>query len=586
MPSDYTIRGQAGQALAGNFRLGRDLKAVNASLTFENLGPDILQWTCRTKDLNAADTVIPSVGQQIELWDEANATRFFRGNVTQARVTNYGVQVIVEGPWQWLRKIDVTTSQTLNGSTQDRPTVVFNEGSVSSHITALLTRAIAAGAQVGIGSIATTFTVPKLQLSMMTFADVLAELMRWVPDCIGWWDYSGSGTPTFNLSRRGTLPATTYALGTAPLESFDMTGRQDLQPSRVEVKFTARATDQRPQFNEQVAGTAVAGRVQVIGLSGKELDTFLPADEYGSAVVQTTAANVTAGTLEPSILNLLPEVQTSRAAYPGLPGTSDVILANGESLTTNSAIGGGGGTTYNTVMPTIQWINPETGAPVSVVGKNLLLTTNPPDWLNLANSERVKLTGRIYAISPSIIYKSPYGPGDSADPAALPAWASAFGWSATIPLPGYTAATSFAQPFPYDRYRVNVLALDFELDVILTTSSYPTATTLYRQQDYEYLAPPANLATNLLAAQAFVPYEGNIRLKYGNLPPITNGLASKYRLTGSVAELATADALARAVTYDLAAQSVDIDLGAPARFSFGTLGGKVRQSPQTNITIN
>ena len=44
--------------------------------------------------------------------------------------------------------------------------------------------------------------------------------------------------------------------------------------------------------------------------------------------------------------------------------------------------------------------------------------------------------------------------------------------------------------------------------------------------------------------------------------------------------------MAKAVTFDLAQSTEQIEIGAPARFNFGVLGGKVRQTPQTNITIN
>ena len=124
------------------------------------------------------------------------------------------------------------------------------------------------------------------------------------------------------------------------------------------------------------------------------------------------------------------------------------------------------------------------------------------------------------------------------------------------------------------------------MDAILTTATYSSPQTIYKVQDYEYLAPPTGLASNLLSAQNFDPYEGNIKLIVSSLGQLVNYLQYKYRIYGAQAGLATADALPRAVTYDLAGQSLDIEIGAPARFAFGVLGGKVRQTPQTNITIN
>jgi hypothetical protein len=124
------------------------------------------------------------------------------------------------------------------------------------------------------------------------------------------------------------------------------------------------------------------------------------------------------------------------------------------------------------------------------------------------------------------------------------------------------------------------------VDAILTSSTYSSPQTIYKPQDYDYLAPPTGLAANLLSAQNFDPYEGSIRLVLNNLGGLVNYLQYKYRITGAQADLATADALPRAITYDLAGQSLDIEIGAPSRFNFSTLGGKVRQTPQTNITIN
>ena len=124
------------------------------------------------------------------------------------------------------------------------------------------------------------------------------------------------------------------------------------------------------------------------------------------------------------------------------------------------------------------------------------------------------------------------------------------------------------------------------MDAILTTSTYSSPQTIYKVQDYEYLAPPTGLASNLLSAQNFDPYEGSIRLVLSNLGGLANYLQYKYRISGAQTGLATADALPRAVTWDIAGQSLDIEIGAPARFAFGVLGGKVRQTPQTNITIN
>lgn len=587
MATDYIIKGESGKTLDATSRLlGADLLGVNASLRFENLAPDELSWTCRTESIDAGETILPEVGQRVELWDSTGATRYFRGWVTEARATNYGVQVVAQGPWMWLEKIDITTSLSSFSSTDTRPTIIFNEATVTSNVTALLNRAIALGAPVAIGTIASTFTIPKLQLSMMTCADVLAELMRWVPDCVGWWDYSGSGTPTFNLSRRSGMSATTYTVGTSPLVDFDLTGRPDLTPARVEVKYIARTAAGLPEYQTQADGTAATGRVQVIGLSGKELDTFLPPDNYSSYSAYTTNANQTKDLLKPWLMLAIPQVQKSRSQFTNRPNPTEVILADGETVTMQASTSGGLGT-YTYPQPDLAFTDPETGMEISRVGKHLLVpfgtTDLPPDWAldALANAERVKVSGRIYVIEESTLYNSSGGGGIEAP--AVPDWQAAFPWTTANLLKGYLASTTILL---YPWARVYLLALDFEFETYLTTTSYTVPTTIYRPQDYDFNAPPSGLASNLRSAQNFTPYDGNIRLSYESLTTIPNQLQYKFNLIGSQAELETAGALVRAATYDLANSSLDIEIGAPSRFNFSQLGGRVRQTPQTNITIN
>jgi hypothetical protein len=586
--TDYIIKGEAGKTLNATDRLlGADLLAVNASLRFENLGPDVLTWTCRTESINAGETIIPDVGQRVELWSAGGLARYFRGWVTQARATNYGVQVVVEGPWQWLQKIDITTELT-SVSTQERPTIIFSEATVTANITALLNRAIALNAPIAIGTIVSTFTIPKLQLSMMTCADVLAELMRWVPDCVGWWDYNGSDTPTFNLSRRGGMSATTYTVGIAPLVDFDLTGRPDLVPTRVEVKYIDRTAAGRPEYQTQASGTASTGRVQVIGLSGKELDTFLPPDDYQTFIAQTKPMN-TSTAIRNAIIALIPEVAESRKKFSNSPreGTNDVTLANGESLWYFNRQPVDNNTSHQSVQqPAFQVRDADTDEVItSFTGRNLVIKADTPDWATgvYSNARKVKVTGRIYRVQ-VITTKATF----SSIPVAAavePLWSQAFPWVRQSPIL-YFSGTGKAPNGKQDSTDIDFLYLDFEVDAILTSSTYSSPQTIYKPQDYDYLAPPASLAANLLSAQNFTPYEGSIRLDRSSFPNLSNELLYKVNVSGAQSSLTSAGALARAITYDLAGQSLDIEIGAPSRFNFSTLGGKVRQTPQTNITIN
>jgi hypothetical protein len=237
-------------------------------------------------------------------------------------------------------------------------------------------------------------------------------------------------------------------------------------------------------------------------------------------------------------------------------------------------------------QPVLRFTNPETGAAISLTGKRLVIGQAQPDWAvdAYANAEKVLITGRLYRAQNKTRHH--YLNGVVQTYTEEP-WSSAFGWTQredsgyyywgeSKPI-GDTVAEGIKVFFNY---------LDFEVDAILTTSNFATPQTIYKPQDYEYVSPPASLASNLRTAQNFTPYEGSIRLVYSAIPSLANVMQYKVRLVGSQASFATADALVRAATFDLASSSLDLELGAPSRFSFSALGGKVRQTPQTNITIN
>ncbi len=224
----YLIKGETGATLGtGSYWLGDTLKAVGASLRLESMGMDRLTWTARTVEIDAGETTLPDVGQMVELfWDLTDLgfgqVRLFRGWVTEARAVNYGVVVVVDGPWQFLRKMTATTSKTLNGSTDTRPTMDFAAGSIATHVATVVARAIAEGAPATVGGMTAAYTVQKLKLSQATYADVIAELLRWVPDCLAYWDYQSAptGNAIFTVARRSALGTTTYTVGTGELTDY------------------------------------------------------------------------------------------------------------------------------------------------------------------------------------------------------------------------------------------------------------------------------------------------------------------------------------------------------------------------------
>jgi hypothetical protein len=583
-----TLRGELGKALDATLRTPALLKIRDLQYRTESVADDEVTWTARTQDLAGGMTILPQAEQQFSLYEDGS--RIFHGHVSDPRRVLHGARVTVLGPWWWLRRIQATQA----GTAGDRPTMELAEATVKSMLTTVLTRAIAQGAPIRIGTIADTLTIPKQQFSEMTMADVVADLLRYIADGTAWWDYSGSGLPAFNLTRRAGAIDTPYEVGSAgKMIELDVQEAIELVVSRVELAYMTRNSSGVPVQQQQVAGVAATGKTQVVAISGAERDTFVPPDDYESFTVQTVSANVTINTLRPTILNMLPEVIASRAAYSGKPAVTDVILANAEVLQTCSdpSFPSSGATYYSHPQPALQYVDAN-GAAVSVVGKQLVITPDPPEWVTLANAERVTIKGRIYVLAASTSAKSPYLTADRMESLQPPDWAKAFPWSlqqamsrSGEPPPAWGQTTSFSQPAGYNRHQNYLWALDFEIAALLTTTAYASPTVLAKPQAFEYLTPPAGMAAALLSMQSFTPWRGRIVRKGAEICDGLSLMNRKFNVTGGDAAMATMGALPKAVTYDFRSKTVSIELGPPSRHDVRTISQRFRFSPQTNITI-
>lgn len=272
-----TLRGEAGKALDASSRTPALLKIRDLSLRTEALADDMLSWTARTQDLLATMTILPDEEQTVSLYSDG--VRIFHGHVSAPRDIPYGTRVTVLGPWWWLRRTDLTS--VVSGA--ERPTITLPQGTVKAGLTTVLTRAIAKGCPIRIGTIDDTLTIPEQTFSEKTFADAVADLCKWLPDGVPWWDYS-SGLPAFNLRRRANAIDTTYVISRTPTTAatgqvvdFEVAPQSELVASRVELTYMT-GSGASATAAVQAYGTAAAGRTQVVAISGPERAEVPPAD--------------------------------------------------------------------------------------------------------------------------------------------------------------------------------------------------------------------------------------------------------------------------------------------------------------------
>jgi len=556
----FLFRGQAGKTLNATDRSAEDLKIESWSVRFANLADDTLSWTAKTQNAAGAGTIVPDPGQVVELWE--GGQRKFKGWAALPQSSLKSVQVQANGPWWFLQREPLTSILTdATGATGERTSFIFPTQSIRISMIDLINRAIDLGLPLSLGTITTMYAVPKISLSNMTFGAALAELMRWVPDCVAWFDYTVSGEPALNITRRNAMTSLTLTVGNN-VEASDVRPRLDQEVSRVELKYVDRVpTTGLPRWQTQNAGTNALGKRQVITVSGPEIAAILPKDDFDSMQIQTVEWNAITdsfvasrdsglSSITASVGAVFGSVESSFIYYSG--ATSDnktQVIARVPGLRRSSDTGAAfPGVTKHLVIsatPLTEWAKKQLGAmPVAITGtwvaswKDSIRGVNAP-W----NSVFEAMTGG------AVLYRSKWENGQES---------------------GSTKD-----------YTADWLARPFQVTGFLINTAYAALTTIYKDWDYDYLTPPAGLAENLRAAQAWVPWQGSIKVVADEATG-NNQLNRKVRLVNALPDAATMDALLKSVSHDSKGRTT-YELGSPDRTDFGSLVNRIRREPADNI---
>lgn len=558
----FTITGQSGATLNAGARTFQQLAITSCVLKFQSLAEDTLTWTSATTNAAGAGTIVPDLGQVVELLD--GATRRFRGHVTKTRVRGNRVTVEASGPWWWMTRVMLSSNRTdANGGTSERVQFVFPTGDLRGMIINLLDRAIDVGVPINrgtAGQMAAMYDVCKVTLSNMSYAAALAKLMSRCPDAVAWFDYgTGEVNPRLKIARRSGENAMTemdLAIGTE-IEDIDIQPRLDLEVSRVVLPYMDRnPTTGKPRYQEQASGTAVTGKLQVAVVSGPEIVEQLPLEDFESYNIRTSSS-ITAdwvSSRDPSLAAI-----KEQYSILGAPGTS---------VTTYSGSGTSRKATTRS-FPPIQFRR-ENGASATMTGRHLVLTENVPDWvMRKYKGIRVTITGTWIAQWLDSVRGLNSTP--SAGFRALEAGA--------VTGKGKEKSVTTGEDSKYDN---EWLARPFSVQGILINTKFGNKKNVYKPWDWDFLNPPAGMAAGLRTSQNWVPWEGPITTVHGTLSG-QNLLNRSVNVTGTLSECASMKALAKAITFDLMRGRRTIQLGAPARIDFGTAVGRVNVSPQDVI---
>lgn len=644
----WTLQGETGKAW-DNTTQTLEFRAVDSGqLSFRSLDVDTLTLTVIPEDFRTYTA--PELGQTVKLY--RNASLFFTGTVTDVESTvSAGAQALtitVSGPWWWMERVNYVTAQTDGtGATGTRMTGVFGSASAGTALQTAIQTAINTIASLGVpianisggSSVASFFQVPRVTLNQGTCAFVITELCRLVPDTMVYFDYS-TATPTMHVTRRGVATTRTFTLGTDSVESMNIRPIFEMKVDQVTLPFVERDVLGRTKFNQQVSGTAATGRVQIITVSGPELDTFLPNDLFEVQPVRTYT----------SVGGLAYDVGRDFvvARENGMQSNSVSFGVNTVSFYNTSSLSGS--PNFYTV-PGPSAVD-ESGSPVSLAGKTLLSPESVSDWaIREYGLIKVTITG---TWSLWFAESGQTGSGTYQSFTA-PQWL--FSWPLQVAATGFTNRNDSAFGYFFRRLFIGNYSVDGYISnsayhwagtarsgsgattIVLATAASATddfyigrtvtwrksggskftdtitdyvgstraatlATSwnstqrpasgdtyeldghpLYRPADYSFIAPPANLAANLLAAQNFVPWEGDVTISEEQAGT-TRYRGCKVNIANSLTAHASMGALVSAETLDLKSGITSIELGTPPRVDYRTFVDRIRKTPQDNIVFD
>ena len=498
----------------------------------------------------------------------------------------------------------------------------------------------------GGSAVATYFDLPRITLNQASCSGVLTELLRIVPDTMTYFDYS-TATPTLQVTRRGVATAVDFTVGTSPIDAMTINPVFELKVNQVVLPYVDRDTLGRTVYQTQSSGTAAAGKIQVVTMGGPELDTFLPNDLFDKATVRT-AANINEFAVAADRqfdaaralgLTTIGASLNSNAFYysnsvSALPSTSSkyVVAASTLSNAEGDPVSATG--KYFTIAENMpEWAIEENGLiPVTLAG--LFYTTwisqttyyfadgsyddttlyNVPNWFYA-----VPLTltakgyrGTRYAADDIILYTGPLNATGFLS-------STSYHWTGTARSSSSTTKIQLAVgASSVDDYYVGLTVswrtnpsgttasgtftdtiTDYVGSTRLATLTSTWSSTqkpangltyqlqghpLYREAEYSFLAPPAGLAANLLAAQSFIVYEGQISTTEDTAGAVRYR-GKKINVIGSLTAHSTMGAMVSGETLNLFTGQTTISLGTPPRVDYRSLTERIRKTPQDNIVF-
>lgn len=559
MSAAWTISGQTGKRMDATARTLVAMGITLPSLQFASMAEDTFSFVIPADPPAGA---APEDEQTVSLFRDG--VRVFAGVVTGVPLVFGGgrrtvYEVKVSGGWYHLDQTSLTSDQTDDTAvTKERPVIGVASGTIATAAKAILARARALGCPLADGTIDAGYVLPGMTFPNMNAGAALAEILRWHPNLMTSVDYSGTGSPKINIRARSSAATVTVDIaaqtctpsgGSAvacKVKLGRLSSKKVAKAGGVIVSYAGRDVTGKMQYLQQSAGVVTSGRRRVVAISGPELDTYLPRQEYETCTIKTTNS---------------PAQCDETVMRQGVTGTA--WPASYSSMKPDTFL-----------TPTYKYADGRSGTPPH--SYFLLPGYTIPDWA-------VKQLGLTLT---NVVWTASLCSGTFTNPSIVDGvWRSLVNGKSTAMgidefINGATLA-GYDVSFTQTRWWWKNVAIN----LTAVSSTYPAATLIYRTGDYAYAVPPATLAADMYAAGNFVPYQGQLQVVEADAlgVPWMGRVVNLATTAGVPAEYAIAKAMVASMEVSIFDGVSTVRLGPPARHSFDTLVSGIRRTPQDNI---
>lgn len=558
-----SIAGEQGKAF-GPAQIDFAEIGASGSLTYQSLGVDELAFSIEPQYLDAREQEIPEEGQYIDLFQ--GSQRLFRGIVT--RVQNewgqgaLSVDVIVSGAFWWLEQTALSDIVGVGNDAIERPQFRCEIGGVESHVRRLFDRMQDLGLPVALGAMDACYDIPTTTFRDASFGRALSELLRLVPDAVGWFDYSVIGDPQFRLSRRNTDAAEVFTLGSDAVLSGSLEAEYSLKIERVSIPYAERLLDGSISYKEVSAGTG-SGTRQVVPVSGPELVDFVPPDPIDGVTITTEQTmDNSVQVSNDAIEKVFPFYVWWSSTYPAAVGSHPLLLWSDQASTVSKILYPSG---------SIPKLIMDQGDVIDISTDNRFAIIHDPDlelpsWFSdVETLQTGRIVGTVYTVRGNEVGVPDFVQAllDEADYYVIQTSGS-----------GLPTGLNNGDKAMFYEIDIPVTLLDREL----------TDQTFYKPLSYIFETPPFDFAENLRAAQNWLPYIGSVDLEAEN-PPFVRKTGSTINLAGGRSVWESMGGLVQGETLDLFTREQSLSLGLPERLTGSTPVTRLERASSDSLII-